>query len=50
MALPFFSLQSTLLPWPLRSSLGYSSLALFLCVLGGLGFCALVGELGKDPG
>ena len=34
----------------LKSSLGCSSFILFLCILGGLGFCALVGELGKDPG
>ena len=34
----------------LRSSLGYSSFILFQCVLGGLGFCALAGELGEDPG
>ena len=34
----------------LRSSLRYSSLALSLCVLGGLGVCALVKKLGKDPG
>ena len=39
----------------LRSSLGYLSLALFLCVLGFcalgcLGLRALVRELGKDPG
>ena len=34
----------------LRSSLGYSSLALSLCVLGGLGICALVRKLAKDSG
>ena len=39
----------------LKSSLGYLSLALFPCVfgfcaLGHLEICALVRELGKDPG
>ena len=34
----------------LKSSLGCSSFTLLLCVLDCLGFCALVGELGKDPG
>ena len=48
MTLPSFSFQSTLVL--LYSSLGCSNFILSLCVLGGLGFCALVGELGKDLG
>ena len=48
MALPSFFFAIYL--GTLRSSLGYSSLALSLCVLGGLGVCSLVRELGKDPG
>ena len=34
----------------LKSSLGYLSLAPFLCALGCFGIYALVRELGKDPG
>ena len=44
MTLPSIFLQSTLVLSDPRC------FTLFLCVLGGLGFCAFVGELGKDPG
>ena len=47
MALPFFILAIYL--GTLRSSLGYLSLAPFLCALGCFGICTLVRELGKDP-
>ena len=48
MTLPFFFLAIYL--GTLRSLLGCSSFILFLCILGSLGFCALVGDLGKNPG
>ena len=48
MTLPSFSLQSTLAlsdpRWSVRIFI------LFLCILDSLGFCALVGDLEKDPG
>ena len=48
MALPSFSLQIYL--GALRSSLGYSNLALFLCVLGGFGVLCLGGEAWERSG
>ena len=47
MSLPSFSLQSTLV---LSNPCWGAQVLLLLCVLDGLGFCALVGELGEDPG
>ena len=46
MSLPSFSLQSTLV---LSDPCWGAQVFLSLCSLDGLGFCALAGELGKDP-